>query len=115
MGQLTKVPLTLANFADGRVVGEVDSKIADILERFRQADDGECALASDKASVTITLHIERSSKINGFECSFDEPKVKLPAKKRFGTPAICEGGVLVVDAEVATPTQVPLRSVNHKE
>lgn len=111
MGQLIKEPLTLANFGEGRLEAEVNSKLADVMERFRSEDDRECALASEKASITITLHISRSSKVLGFDCGFDEPKVKLPAKKRNTTPAVVEGGVLFVDSEVATTTQVPLRSV----
>lgn len=115
MGQLIKEPLTLANFGDGRLAEEVNSKLADVMERFRSEDDGECALASEKASITVTLHVSRSSRALGFDCGFDEPKVKLPAKKRHTTPAIVESGVLYVDAEVSTPSQVPLRSVNAKE
>ena len=63
---MEQVPLTLANFADGALEVEVNAKIADVLERFRRMEDGEIELASDKASITIKLHIERSPAIGGF-------------------------------------------------
>lgn len=111
MGQLIKEPLTLANFGDGAVETEVNKQLAAILERFAEADDGKCALASEKASITIKLSIERSSQINGFACSFEEPKLVLPKKKRMGTLAVVEAGVLMVDSEKSNPVQIPLRSI----
>lgn len=96
---LTQVPLTLANFADGKLLREVNDKITDVLERFRQAENGEIELASDKATIGLKLTIERDPAVGGFRCSFEEPAVKLPAKVSSGTVAIERDGILVVSTE----------------
>ena len=97
---IEQIPLTLLSFADGKLAAEVDEKIAIILERFRQGEDGEVELSSDKATITVKLTIERDPSIGGFRCAFEEPNLKLPAKVTSGTVAIERDGILIVSAEV---------------
>jgi len=92
-------PLTVNNFADGRLVSEVDEKIALILERFTSAEDGAIKLASDKATIAIKLHIVRDPQAGGFRCFFEEPHLNLPRKISEGTVAIVRDGILVVSIE----------------
>jgi hypothetical protein len=106
---LEQVPLTLDNFADGKLAADVDEKFAWALERFRLGENGDIELASNKATITLKLYIELDPKVGGFTCSFDEPSVKLPAKVRSGTVAVQRNGVLVVSSEApAEQLNLPL-------
>lgn len=98
---LEYVPLNVANFAEGKLAAEIDSALADILNRFARSEDGEMELASDKATVSVKLIIERKPEIGGFACSFEEPKVSLPKKINSGVPAVVRDGVFVVATESA--------------
>lgn len=100
-------PLTLATFGDGALMADVNSVLADILERFRQGENGEIELADDKAQIKLTLTIVRNPKIGGFECSYQEPTVRFPPRVSRGTTAVERDGVLVVSVE-SDGTQVPL-------
>ncbi len=111
---IERVPLTVANFADGAMAREVNDAIALILERFRRAEDGEIDLSGDKATITLKMHIERDPGVGGFRCSFEEPNLKMPAKVSVGTVAIERDGVLVVDVE-ASGEQMRLLKPNNSD
>lgn len=98
---LEYVPLNVSNFAEGRFASEVDAAIADILNRFAAMENGDIELASEKATITVKLTIERDPGINGFRCSFEEPALRLPKKVTAGVPAVVRDGVLVVATEAA--------------
>lgn len=100
-------PLTLANFGGGKLAEAVDKGIADIVERIRQAEAGECKVSKKKGFITLKLSIEASSEVNGFVCAFDDPSIKLPPIVRYGTHAVQRDGVLVVSIAVE-PQQVRL-------
>lgn len=104
---LEYVPLTLANFAEGKLSGDVDAGLADILNRFASMEAGEIELASDKATISLKLTIERDPGIGGFRCSYEEPKIAMPKKVTSGVPAVMRDGVLVVATE-SDPQQIRL-------
>jgi hypothetical protein len=111
---LTQVPLTLHNFADGKLSCEINDKLTEVLDRFRACENGDIELASDKAVISVKLTIERDPKVGGFRCSFEEPSLKLPAKIASGTVAVERDGILVVASEsdgeqlrLTPPTTVP--------
>lgn len=89
-------PLTLATFNAGQLEAAFSEALAVVVERFARAEGGE-KLSCSYAVVTLKLRIEDAR--GGFSCSFEEPAVKLPKVVRQSTPAIADGGSLVVGTE----------------
>lgn len=104
-------PLTLQTFADGNLARDVDAILTDILERFRKFENGEIELADEKAQITLKLTIVRNTKVGGFECSYQEPGVRLPPRVSKGVVAIERDGILVVAVE-SDGTQIRLPSTS---
>lgn len=108
---LERRPLTLQTFADGNLAADVDAALADILERFRQFENGDIELADEKAEITLKLTVVRDPKVGGFMCSYKEPSVRLPPRVSRGTVAIESDGILVVSVE-SDGTQLRIPNTN---
>ena len=102
---LEQVPLTLATYAEGKLMRAANDAFTEVVERFRKDEDGEIELDGDVAEITLKLKMRRDPSAGGFVCSFKEPALKLPAIVSEGTVAVERDGVLVVTTE-ATPQQV---------